>query len=282
MTMEASWGLAATAGMLAAVNPCGFALLPAYLSFLVVGDGSRGRANAVVRALVLTVAMTAGFVAVFGVFGLVITPIAGSLQQHVPWFTIVFGLALLVAGGWLLAGRSLPSIGLVGRSSRAVTATVPSMAGFGASYALASLGCTLPPFLAIVGSSLRSGSLGSGLVLFLAYAAGMGVVVGIAAVSVALARASVVTRLRRIGSVVPRLAGGLLVLSGAYVAYYGWYELRAFAGADVGRDPVIGLADGIQTSLVTGLSQVGAVGLALLLLAIVTATLVVRRLRRSR
>ncbi|HEY6738636.1 MAG TPA: cytochrome c biogenesis CcdA family protein [Actinopolymorphaceae bacterium] len=279
---DASWGLAATAGMLAAVNPCGFALLPAYLSFLVVGDGSAGRASAVVRALVLTGAMTAGFVTVFGVFGLVIAPIAGALQQHVPWFTIVFGLALVVVGGWLLAGRTLPSTGLARGRTRAVTATVPSMTGFGASYAVASLGCTLPPFLAIVGSSFQSASFGSGLVLFLADAVGMGVVVGIAAVSVALARASIVTRLRRIGRVVPRLAGGLLVLSGAYVAYYGWYELRAFGGADVGQDPVIGLADGIQTTLVTGLSEVGAVGLAVLLLAIVTATLVVRRLRRSR
>jgi cytochrome c biogenesis protein CcdA len=42
---EAPLGLAVAAGMLAAVNPCGFALLPAYLSLLISGDGPRGRAS---------------------------------------------------------------------------------------------------------------------------------------------------------------------------------------------------------------------------------------------
>ena len=46
--------LAVAAGMLAAVNPCGFALLPAYLSVLVLGDDSPGPGRAVARALWLT------------------------------------------------------------------------------------------------------------------------------------------------------------------------------------------------------------------------------------
>src|SRR5690348_1440372 len=96
--------LALAAGMLAAANPCGFALLPAYLSLLVVGDDAPGRPAAAGRALVLTAAMTAGFAGVFGVFGLVVAPVAGSLQRHLPWFGVVSGLLLAGAGGWLLAG----------------------------------------------------------------------------------------------------------------------------------------------------------------------------------
>ncbi|WP_230885353.1 cytochrome c biogenesis CcdA family protein [Streptomyces spinoverrucosus] len=84
--------LALTAGMLAAVNPCGFALLPAYLSLLVLGDDSPTRTAAVVRALMTTAAMSAGFTAVFALFGLAIAPFAGQVQQHLPWFTIGFGL----------------------------------------------------------------------------------------------------------------------------------------------------------------------------------------------
>ncbi len=65
--------------MLAAVNPCGFALLPAYLTLLVVGDrvdsSFAGRLAAIGRALALTAAMTVGFVAVFGVFGLLAAPL---------------------------------------------------------------------------------------------------------------------------------------------------------------------------------------------------------------
>ncbi|MEW2635300.1 cytochrome c biogenesis protein CcdA [Streptomyces sp. NPDC048389] len=80
--------LALAAGMLAAVNPCGFALLPAYLSLLVLGDDTPTRAAAVTRALSATAAMTAGFAAVFALFGLAIAPVAGQVQQHLPWFTI--------------------------------------------------------------------------------------------------------------------------------------------------------------------------------------------------
>jgi hypothetical protein len=34
-----------------------------------------------------------------------------------------------------------------------------------------------------------------------------------------------------------RIAGGLLVVAGAYVAYYGWYEIRVLNGAT--GDPII-------------------------------------------
>ena len=77
--------LALRAGMLAAVNPCGFALLPAYLFLLVLGEDRPSRWAAVGRALALTAAMTLGFVAVFGIFGLVITPIAASVPRYLPW-----------------------------------------------------------------------------------------------------------------------------------------------------------------------------------------------------
>src|SRR4051812_31230619 len=71
--------LAVTAGMLGAVNPCGFALLPAYLSVLIVSDQvTPGRA--VVRALRCTVALTLGYVLVFGAFGLALTPVADAIQ----------------------------------------------------------------------------------------------------------------------------------------------------------------------------------------------------------
>jgi cytochrome c biogenesis protein CcdA len=189
----ADLALALAAGLVAAVNPCGFALVPAYLSFLVL-DGAVGRSRAVVRALALTAAMTAGFVAVFGVFGLAVAPAAGSVSRHLPWVTIVVGLTLVGLGGWLLAGRQIPA--LLPRLGRgpAVTRSAWSMVLFGAAYAMASLGCTVGPFLAVVVTSFRAGDVAAGIGLFVAYAAGMGLVVGTAAVAVALARTSVLTR----------------------------------------------------------------------------------------
>jgi cytochrome c biogenesis protein CcdA len=153
---DAPFGLAVAAGMLAAVNPCGFALLPAYLAFLVSGDGPAGQGVAVRRALGATAAMTAGFAAVFGVFGLLIAPAAGQIQRHLPWVTIGIGLTLVGLGGWLLAGRSLPGLRLRAGTGPAVTRTAVSMATFGAAYAVASLSCTIGPFLAVVVTSFQA------------------------------------------------------------------------------------------------------------------------------
>ncbi|MEV5089384.1 cytochrome c biogenesis CcdA family protein [Streptomyces griseoincarnatus] len=272
--------LALGAGMLAAVNPCGFALLPAYLSLLVLGDDSPSRTVAVGRALAATAAMTIGFAAFFGVFGLLIQPVAGQVQQHLPWFTIVFGLLITAAGAWLLAGRQLPVLAPKLRRAPAVTRSVPSMALFGMAYATASLGCTIAPFLAIVVSAFRSGSTGEGIVLFAAYAAGMGLIVGTASLTVALTRTTAVTRLRRLGSIAPRLGGGLLLLVGAYVAYYGWYEIRALRNPTT-TDPVIDTAAGIQRAVADSLDTAGPAVIAVLFALLLLATLVFRRRRRT-
>ncbi|WP_412746205.1 cytochrome c biogenesis CcdA family protein [Krasilnikovia sp. MM14-A1004] len=269
--------LALTAGMLGAVNPCGFALLPAYLSLLVSADGGpagpRAGAAAVGRALRCTVALTAGYVAVFGAFGLVFAPLAARVQPHLPWLTVVLGLLLAGIGGWLVAGRSLPALGARLRAPR-LTGSLTSTALFGAGYALASLGCAAGPFLAIVAATLRAGSAGAGLALFAAYALGMAVVVGVVAVAVALARTSAVARLRRVAAVVPRLGGAVLLVCGAYVAYYGWYELRLARDLRLsGHDPLVAAATGLQHRISDLVGRVGAGWLAAALVALVAAAL---------
>ena len=271
--------LALAAGALAAVNPCGFALLPAYLSLLVIDDTASRRA-AVGRALTLTIGMTAGFVAVFGLFGAVLAPVATWLPERLPWFTIGFGLLLVLLGGWLAAGRHLPS--LPWRPSRAptLTRTLPSMVLFGVAYALASLSCTIGPFLAIVVSSLHETSALAAMWLFLAYAVGMGLVVGAAALAIALVRTSLLARVRQAGPVLSRLAGALLLVAGGYVAYYGWYEVRLEAeGARAAGDPVVHAALVVQQWLAHGLSTIG-VATVVAVFALLLALGLITRSRR--
>ncbi|TDO30430.1 cytochrome c biogenesis protein CcdA [Kribbella sp. VKM Ac-2527] len=270
------------AGMLAAVNPCGFALLPAYLSLLVVGDQPPNRSVAVARALVLTAGMTLGFVAVFGVFGLAVAPVASSVQRYLPWFTVGLGILLASLGVRLLAGRPLPTLALHRRGHATLTRSWRSTIVFGASYAVASLGCTIAPFLALVVSSFRADSIWAGATLFLVYAAGMGLVVATAAVAVALARTSLIGRLRRAGAAVPKIAGLLLIASGGYVAYYGWWEIRTLRGDSTTDDPVIDTASAIQHYLANTIDRLGLPGIATLLaLVLVIAGLAWARGRRS-
>jgi cytochrome c biogenesis protein CcdA len=269
--------LAVAAGALAAVNPCGFALLPAYLSLLVLDrDGTRRAAAG--RAMLLTLGMTAGFVAIFGLVGVALAPLMTWLPQRLPWFTIAFGLLLAVMGGWLAAGRQLPALPWRPRRAPVLTRSLPSMVLFGAAYALASLGCTIGPFLAIVVSSLRATSVLAGIALFLAYAAGMGLVVGAAALAVALVRTSLLGRVRRAGPVLSRVAGALVLLAGGYVAYYGWYEVRlATQGRRAADDPVVQAAGVVQRWLADGVNAAGAATLLAVFVALLVAGLAASR-----
>lgn len=261
-------GLALGAGALAAVNPCGFALLPAYVSLLVLGDHETSRRRALGRALLLTAAMTVGFVALFATFGLLLTPVASEVQQHLPRFTVVAGLALALLGLWVASGREIRFSRRGRHGRRPLSGSFWSMAGFGVGYAAASLTCTIAPFLAVVVASFRADDAVEGSLLFVAYALGMGAVVGTVAVAVALARQALVGRLRSAGRWGPRVGGVLLVLAGGYVAWYGWWELRVLAGRASGPDPVVDAAASVQRVLADAVSAVGPGGWALLLVVL--------------
>ena len=86
-------GLAFGAGLVAALNPCGFALLPAYLTLVVRTDRADGL-TAVGRALAATMAMTLGFLAAFGTFGATTVTIAATVERFLPYVTIVIEFLL--------------------------------------------------------------------------------------------------------------------------------------------------------------------------------------------
>ena len=237
--------------MLAAVNPCGFALLPAYLSVLVLGDDAPGPLRSVGRALWLTAWMTVGFVAVFGVFGLVVSPVAARAQQYLPWFT--HRLRRRGRPGGPVAcwpGRELPPP--AGRTREAAgrsPAACRRWSGSACRTPRPALTCSIAAVPRDRGGPASpSGSTAEGVGLFVAYSAGMGLLVGVAAVAVALARRGLVTGLRRTGRWIPRASGLLLVVVGAYVAWYGAWELRVLGGAEA-DDPVIELAARVQRTL---------------------------------
>lgn len=278
-------GLAFAAGMIAALNPCGFAMLPAYLALVVNGEQT-SRPRAVGRALTATAAMAVGFLTVFGLFGLLTVSAASTVQQYAPYLTLVVGVVLVALGLWLLSGRELTALSW--NSARlgsrwTPTARLGSMFGYGVGYAVASLSCTIGPFLAVTGSSLRTGSLLDGVLVYVAYAAGITLVVGVLAVAVALANSALIDRIRRVLPYLNRISGAVLIMVGLYVGYYGLYEIRLFHGGGSAQDPVIGAAGRIQRALAGWVYQHGAWPwlLAVGLLTVVGAALWVRRRRRT-
>ncbi|HYB37011.1 MAG TPA: cytochrome c biogenesis CcdA family protein [Mycobacterium sp.] len=289
-------GLAFAAGLVAALNPCGFAMLPAYLVLVVRGEGTDGhRAEtgglsglaSVGRALAATVGMALGFLTVFGVFGALTISAATTVQRYLPYATVLIGVVLIALGVWLLSGRELMLLTpkLPGRHWTP-TVRLGSMYGYGLSYAIASLSCTIGPFLAVTGAGFRGGSLLGSISIYLAYVAGLALVVGVLAVAAASASSALTDHLRRILPFVNRISGALLVLVGLYVGYFGLYEVRLTATKHAHANPqdaVITAAGRIRGVLAGWVHQHGAwpwvLALAVLLLAAL-ASAWYRRVRR--
>jgi cytochrome c biogenesis protein CcdA len=280
-------GLAFAAGLVAALNPCGFAMLPAYLALVVRGNTTEdGAARAVGRAVAATVAMTLGFLVVFGVFGLLTVSLASTVQRYMPFVTIVIGFALVVLGLLLLFGREL-AVAQPNRLARsgswAPTRRLGSMFGYGVGYAIASLSCTVGPFLAVTGAGIGATSTVSRIWVYLAYAAGFALIVGALAVAAALAGSTLVDRMRRILPYVNRIGGAVLILVGLYVGYYGLYEVRLFHAGGSPTDPVITAAGRLQGAIAGWVHRNGAWPWIVLLAVLVAAALTVAwYTRRSR
>lgn len=265
MIDTATLSFALGAGLVAALNPCGFAFLPGYLGLVIADSRGTSRPVALARAGAATVTMSAGFLTVFGIFGLAVSPLIASAQKYLPFATVVIGALLLAMGAWLLSGRDI-SVLLPTAGGATPTARLGSMYGYGVGYAVASLSCTIAPFLAVISTTFQQGSPLAGVLAFTAYAGGMSITVGVAALAVALAGSSATTALRRVLPHVGRIAGVIVLLTGSYVTYYGYYEIRLYFSNANPEDPVIHAAAVVQSWLA---DRVDALGVWPLLGAIV-------------
>ena len=263
------------AGILATVNPCGFAMLPAFLAFyLGEADGLRSDlASRLLNGLGVGAAVSAGFGGVFIAVALATSAGLRPLVQHVPWVAVVIGAALVLVGGAMLAGRHL-GVRLVERFRPGTERNVRRMVVFGAAYALASISCTLAVLLALVAQALATRNPLQMLGIFGAYGAGAGTVLTALAVSAALAQAGLVRWLRRLLPVVSRMAGVIILASGAYLVAYWLPALQR--GSRRGRAP-ISLPEALSGRLSTLLD--GHAGLFAALAVVLIAAGVAARMR---
>ncbi len=230
------FGFAFGAGIVAAVNPCGFAMLPAYLSLYLgsqeEGFEKRSAVGRAFRAVLIGGVVSLGFVLLFGLAGVVIAAGGSVILGSMPWVGMVIGGTLILMGIWMLAGRTFYSGVFERLAARVGDPTAMGMRGFflfGLAYGLASLSCTLPVFLAVVGGGLTAGSFVSGAGQFVSYGLGMTSVLLILTVALALFKRGVVSRLRGLVPYVQILSAALLVVAGAYVILYWWPVLAGGA-----------------------------------------------------
>ncbi len=237
--IDAPLALAFTAGMVATVNPCGFAMLPAYLGyFLGLEGGADDPTAGIGRALLVGTVVSAGFLLLFALAGVIVSWTSFSVVDASPWLTVVIGAVVALVGMAFLIGWD-PSIVLPKLDRNGGGRGLWSMFVFGLSYAIASLSCTLPAFTGVVASTFGRESFVAGLVTFVAYGLGMALLLMVLTLALAVARRGLVTGLRRALPYVQRASGFLMALMGAYLVWYGIYEIRLLErGEDVSQGPV--------------------------------------------
>ncbi|WP_304459435.1 cytochrome c biogenesis CcdA family protein [Alicyclobacillus sendaiensis] len=218
-------GLVFVAGIAAAFNPCGVAMLPSYVSYLVghsaSDDTSYWRSG--VRGAVVGAWMTLGFLTVFVSVGLAISAVGEVLYQLVPWLSTGIGVLLVAMGILMLQGRTfeINTMKYTGNlGSRLRRGSGWSMFIYGILYAIASLGCALPVFLVLVSQSVIIGRLSEAILHFILYALGMGFVVVTLSVLAMISQAYVRTRLKKILPWVSKVSGMIMIAAGLYILDY--------------------------------------------------------------
>jgi len=222
------------AGMAAAFNPCGVAMLPSYVAYL-AGQSSgsdRGWGRQALRGVIVGLWMTLGFISVFVVLGLLVALAGRLLFAVLPWLSVLIGLLLVVVGALLLAGRQFEintSRFVAGITGHKAAGSERAMYLYGVVYAVASLGCTLPVFLLLVAQSIVVGRPLEAMINFLLFAAGMGFVVSaISAVSLT-GGAWLRGTLRWLTPWITRASALLVMGAGVYLVVY-WTVTRHLLG----------------------------------------------------
>lgn len=223
------------AGVAAAFNPCGFAMLPAYLGLYLGANEPQSPSivSQIGKALLIGATVSAGFVLLFALAGAVIALGARSaLGSVLPWIGITIGILLTLVAAWLVSGGKLYTALAQQLSEKFGNPGQTNIRGyfiFGLSYGLASLSCTLPIFLAVIGTSFASASIWTSFAQFVLYALGMGAVILALTLGIALFKTAMVGMMRKAMPIIAPLGNWLMLVAGAYIVFY-WLTIGDILG----------------------------------------------------
>jgi cytochrome c biogenesis protein CcdA len=269
-------GLSFLRGLVAAVNPCGFILLPTYLMYFLGMQGAMpGTQRATIRrALLVSAALSAGFMSVFLVVGLISYHFTSWINQNAKYATVVIAFGLIALGLAMLGGYRLP-ISTPKLDAGGRTRGVGSMFVFGIAYAVASIGCTIGLFLATLFATRREGVV-AGVANVVAYGLGMALLVTALTVALAVANTGLLKVLRGGMRHVETIAAVFVVLSGIYLLYYFWV-------VDINEsiDPITSRVERFQNWVLGQLSGNWEIVAVVLTIVVVAAVIYVSRGRRD-
>ena len=264
--LDGDFALSFITGVMAAVNPCGFVLLPTYLVYYLGLELSEENDKATVlrRALIVGTSVSSGFIGLFLVVGIISRAFTTVIRDNAKYAAVVIGIALVIMGIAMFFGWK-PPIAQPDVSMKRKH-TVWNMALFGIVYAIASIGCTIGLLIStILGSVGRHGFV-SGVLSIVLYGLGMGMLVTSLTVALAFARVGFVKSLKRSFAWFDKISAALVTLTGLYLT---WYWLGAIN--DRGSDAITSRVDRWQTNVSTFLQDLGSGTLGVIFVLVIGA-----------
>ncbi len=266
IALEGRFAYSFILGVLAAVNPCGFVLLPTYLMYFLGLEGSRPKSSqpaTLRRALHVGAATSSGFIAVFLLVGSISRLFTNWIEQNAKYASLGIGIALVAMGLAMLGGwkPKITTPALTGGKDR----TVFSMFLFGIAYAVASIGCTIGFLTTVIFGSISTNGFVSGMMSVVLYGLGMAMLVTALTVTLAFAQGGLLQVLRNGIQYIDRVAAVFVVLTGLYLSWY-WYA----AIAEKKTGSVVGNVENWQGDIATFLQRQGAWKLGIIFTVVIS------------
>ena len=272
LAIEGNFTYSFVLGVLAAVNPCGFVLLPTYLIFFL---GTREEPNLSTaerlrRALIVSSGISIGFLAIFFVIGVISRLFTQWIELNAKYASLAIGVVLLVGGARMLTGWTpkFASPQMNGVQSKTFRATII----YGLAYAVASIGCTIGFLTTAVFGSIALNGFVSGVFSILLYGLGMAMLVTALTVSLAFAKTGLVTVIKSRLNIIQRLGAFFVTLTGVYLIFYWWAAI-----SETRSTKFVARIERWQTRVASFLQQQGAFRLAIVLSIIVATAIVLSR-----
>jgi len=263
-------------GVLAAVNPCGFAMLPNYLLyFLGIDSPERSTRSSVQQSLRVGLSVSSGFLAVFLVVGVISRVFTQWIEQNAKYAALAIGVLLVITGIRMFSGWK-PRF-MTPNPTRSLDRDTKSMFIYGVIYAIASIGCTIGFLTTAVFGSFATHGVVSGIVSIVLYGLGMSLLVTALTVTLGIARQGLVSSIRGILPYVTRASAVLTVLTGLYLSWY-WF-VAITERSSLG--PLASRVESAQTRLATLLQDIGGRGLAVILCGVIVGAVILGRRHQS-
>jgi len=224
MSSAQDLSLVFAAGVFATFNPCGFAMLPAYMTMLVNSSTKQVTPTQLaLRAIQFASLMSLGVISVFAVFAAVIFPISTSVQKYLPIVTITIGVLLIALGAATLLGRAI-FLKKLWSPNTAPSTRLKSLYLYGVTFALGSVSCTIGPLLAATSKTLNLGLIAT-LRTYLFYALGMSITIMVIAL-IALFSQATLGKVRNSIRIIEIISSVFLIAIGFYLIIFGIYETQ--------------------------------------------------------